>query len=328
MALDFGESEEGSERELPPPPPDWLPLHDFTGEAAQALEGLVSLIEMSGLGLEGPFSPESLGVPPHGELAKATKVLRSELVEGAGLAVVRGIEWPDNVPLCRTALLLFSAVLGCSIVPQSADLKEVVADVKVPDASEGIHTAYRGYRNAQAQMPHCDSICPGSCDVVAMLCRTPASDGGDSLFVPAEAVHQTISEESPELYQRLCAKWPWRHEKEWLDAWGRQEVLDDGLPILSRSSSGKLHCQAQFGKILRLNVEAGLGPAMAIEDGQALDLMEDVLGREALQKRWRLAAGDLLLINNWVWLHGRTAFAENPGEGAAKRHMLRVWMRW
>eukprot|EP00971_Amphidinium_carterae_P049836 982338-Amphidinium_carterae.1 len=45
---------ECSDEDVPqfPPPPAWLPLHSFKGEAAEALEGLVAAIEMSGLQLE------------------------------------------------------------------------------------------------------------------------------------------------------------------------------------------------------------------------------------------------------------------------------------
>ena len=44
-----------------------------------------------------------------------------------------------------------------------------------------------------------------------------------------------------------------------------------------------------------------------------------------LHFRFMQEPGDLLLLNNWVTLHRRTAFEDHP-EPERKRHILRIWL--
>ncbi|WP_255504874.1 TauD/TfdA family dioxygenase [Novosphingobium sp. EMRT-2] len=40
--------------------------------------------------------------------------------------------------------------------------------------------------------------------------------------------------------------------------------------------------------------------------------------------QFRLSPGDVVLWHNWSWLHGRTAFEDDPEQ---RRLLLRLWLR-
>lgn len=237
--------------------------------------------------------------------------------------------------------------LGGHPTRQSADLQELVGDVisRPPELGDRL---YRGYRNPNAQKLHTDSNRPGlfgqsKCDVLAMLCVRASTSGGSSRLLNAAALHQALATERPEIYARLrAASWPWVAEREWLPEWGPREELEQGLPLLLGASAAAVEQKleekkpvvaygVQYGKILRLNVEAGLKmradcPEALAEALEAMDVLEATANREGLALHLRLEEGDLLLLNNFAWMHGREAFPEEEPDGQ-RRHMMRLWLQ-
>lgn len=274
------------------------------------------------------------------ELAALLKAVRQQLTHGAGACLIRGFDAAlEDMPQRRTALLLLGMALGCAPTIQSADLKELVGDVRCRPPGEG-DREFRGYRNPNDQMLHNDSTRPGAfgssmCDIVVMHCVQPSTTGGRNKFIRAKTLHQALQAERPDLYARLRSPcWPWCGEKEWVPEWGMQEDLA-GLPLLHGDASGtggELQPAAFgviYGKVLRINVEAGfrrrsetMGQPMTPADAEALNFLEAVANREELGFKLRLEAGDVLLLNNFACMHAREAFPE-----AEQRHLLRLWLR-
>eukprot|EP00747_Dinoflagellata_sp_TGD_P121953 gnl/TRDRNA2_/TRDRNA2_173515_c0_seq1.p1 gnl/TRDRNA2_/TRDRNA2_173515_c0~~gnl/TRDRNA2_/TRDRNA2_173515_c0_seq1.p1 ORF type:complete len:347 (-),score=61.51 gnl/TRDRNA2_/TRDRNA2_173515_c0_seq1:259-1269(-) len=273
-------SDEDEPDEVPvAPPPAWLPFFDFAGDAADAFEGMAEMMGCFDVKMdEADLTPEAFGMHHKSPLKKSLASVRAELITGVGLALIRGISWPSDPTLRRSALLLFCAGLRMRPAPQSTDLRELVADVRprLPDEAER-DRLYRGYRNAQAQKLHTDSNRPSTfgtamCDVLAMLCVQPSGTGGNSMLLSAKALHSTIESERPDLYTRLCGAWPWAGKRDWMPEWGPQ-CNHEGLPLLSGGKDGVRH-GVQYGKILRENVEAGFANRMETGVGAAMTATE------------------------------------------------------
>ncbi len=58
---------------------------------------------------------------------------------------------------------------------------------------------------------------------------------------------------------------------------------------------------------------------------EALDYLAECAECPAMQARFRQRPGDIVLLNNFVTLHRREAFEDDPAPGS-KRLLLRVWL--
>jgi hypothetical protein len=58
---------------------------------------------------------------------------------------------------------------------------------------------------------------------------------------------------------------------------------------------------------------------------EALDFVEAVAAEPEMHVRFRQEPGDILLLNNWVTYHRRSAFVDHE-DPALKRHILRIWL--
>lgn len=146
-------------------------------------------------------------------------------------------------------------------------------------------------------------------------------------------------ERRPDLYARLQEpRWPWSGAKEWLPEWGPREEIETGLPLLFGNITGPGSAApsafgVQYGKILRQNVEFGfqrreelLARPKEEADEEALNFLQETANLEGLGFQLRLERGDVLLVNNFAWMHGREAFPEEEADGS-RRHIMRVWLR-
>ena len=66
-------------------------------------------------------------------------------------------------------------------------------------------------------------------------------------------------------------------------------------------------------------------PALTASQVEALDLVEAVADEPGMSVSFRQEPGDLFFINNWVLLHRRSEFTDDP-DAALKRHILRIWL--
>lgn len=64
-------------------------------------------------------------------------------------------------------------------------------------------------------------------------------------------------------------------------------------------------------------------PALSAEQIKAFDILDGLLNHPSLQRKRRLRPGEMIVVNNRVVLHGRTAF---PAEAGPGRLLLRTWI--
>jgi alpha-ketoglutarate-dependent taurine dioxygenase len=183
----------------------------------------------------------------------------------------------------------------------------------ITDRGQPFDRATRGYSGTAALPFHTD----GS-DFTALMCLGAAAEGGLSILASAATAHNTILAERPDLLDVLCRGF--HHHRRGEQAAGEPPVTRERLPVF-RVERGLIHCCYNRNPSDWLERE---GIEVTPIETEALDCLDAVLARPDHQVRMALRAGDIQLINNYVVLHGRTAYADGPGR---KRHLLRLWIR-
>ncbi|MFG1684080.1 TauD/TfdA family dioxygenase [Nonomuraea sp. NPDC049269] len=234
-------------------------------------------------------------------LTLPAKKAKAALEEGPGLMVIRG--WPvegwseEQIDqLCYT----FGSLIG---TPRAQKTGLVTTGENQPrrgmdDQGLAFHTDRGGP--------------PGPPHLVGLLCLRAAVRGGESLMVSGHSVHDRLLEERPDLLPEL-------YEDFHFGA-GTVTDFDRVYPVFERRA-GRVRVQYNRHWIERGQEAAGkpLTPGAVA----ALDAFDEILTDQGLVLRFSLRPGDLLLVNNDVVLHGRTAFTD---DSRARRRLARIWL--
>lgn len=237
--------------------------------------------------------------------------LSARLEDGPGILRLRGLraDAHDEETLTRM-LLRFARSLGTP-VSQNVDGDRVfrVADAGLAQSDP----RSRGPVSRNALTFHSDRA-----DVIGFLCVRPAAEGGDSIVVSAAAIHNRIARDRPELLAELYRPFYWqRHNIDTANErpWYR-------MPVFAREG-GRFAVTLMQVLIERAHRSPEL-PGLTPAQRRALETVQELAADHAFQLRFRQEPGELLLLNNYVTLHSRTAFSDPPG--APGRLILRVWI--
>ncbi len=193
-------------------------------------------------------------------------------------------------------MVTFSAPLH----PRKAFAKLSSARIRIdPEAfaKEGDGTRYS--QTEQALAAHTDSsFFADPHELVGFQMAIPDGAGGESFMVPVGDVVAHLDAET--ISQLRAPRFPFAG------------VL---RPILTGSEADPLLRYYRR----QIDEEAASGIPLSPDDVAALDALDAALARPDLQHRFRLAAGEFLLMNNLRVLHGRTGM-----DGASQRLMYRV----
>lgn len=315
---------------------------DLLDDPAQQAELDMALQAASGVATDA-LTAEAFPLGPvlRGRVAE----LREQVVDGPGLAILRlPIEWIARAGE-DTSTRVFVGL--CShlgrMIEQSKDLMETVARVEIPTNETVIaspNTVRRGYRNQKEQRVHVDASIPaprgrGETDILAMMCMRTAPDGGGaSKLTSAEALWAALSGH-PQHLRRLAAGFHYDAGVEWLPAWRQPQRSTAPVPLLWRDSKGRA-C-VQFGVNMRKNIEAAYSGADIgqVAGGRqlakhlkhapeatttapldqvgvdALDALDEAANSSACMHQLQLTPGCALILDNYRWMHGRTAFSDD-----------------
>ena len=251
----------------------------------------------------------ALAPPALPSLAERIDQLRSNLLHGHGLELIRGLPVDDIGDAAATgAMLAFASHLG-PLRPQNG-AGDMVGNVRNTGAQSNDPTV-RLYQTSERQTFHTDSA-----DVVGLLALAVASEGGDSLVVNAQAVYHAVYNRRPDLVAHLFS--PLATDR-------RGEVPADAdpwftIPVFTWFD-GRLTVmyQRQYIDSAQRFAEA---PALLADQIAALDVFDEVCNDPALQARMTLEVGDMQFVHNHSVLHDRTGFVDDP---ARPRHLIRTW---
>jgi alpha-ketoglutarate-dependent taurine dioxygenase len=238
--------------------------------------------------------------------------LADRLENGPGVILLRGIsvETSDEAEAKQQFLDLMSRV-GTAVSQSAAgDLVFSVRDAGFKDTD----TRARGPNTKKKLSFHTDR-----CDVIAFQCLQTAKSGGENQVVSSVAIYNEIRERRPDLLSVLMK--PFLYKRHNVDTGNAKSFCEQ--PIFS-------FCEDQFAcAFLRVLIDRAYAdeqtPNIAPEQKEALDFLESVAAEPEMQLRFTQEPGDILLLNNWITLHRRTAFEDWP-EPERRRHILRIWL--
>lgn len=157
------------------------------------------------------------------------------------------------------------------------------------------------------------------CDAIAFLCFRQAKSGGENLIVSSASLFNQMRIERPDLLQVLMQ--PFLYKRHNVDQGNTLNYVQQ--PIFS------IHQGHFAANLLRVLIERAYAmpdtPNMTIDQREALDYLEDMAERDTMHARYRLQPGDILLLNNFVTFHRRTAFVDHEAV-EQRRHLFRVWL--
>jgi hypothetical protein len=174
--------------------------------------------------------------------------------------------------------------------------------------------APRLYRTNKRQGYHTDS-----CDVVGLLCRCTAREGGLSSLVSSVTLFNEIRRRRPDLLPCLFA--PIETDRRGEVPEGQKPYFR--IPVFSWHG-GLLSAIYQRKYIDEARKLPGV-PPYTREQREALDLLDGLADDPGLHLRMEFQPGDIQLVHNHTILHDRTAFVDWP-EPERRRHLLRLWL--
>jgi hypothetical protein len=241
-----------------------------------------------------------------GATAEFVSRLRDMITSGCYFALVSGFPY-EPMSTAKDAYWLLGLLLGepLSQTPQ----RTLVGHIEEYLSSD------RNKRNWEASnaLPfHTDTA-----DLVAMLCIRSAPFGGLSQLASARTAHDLLLAEAPEHLAELYRPFPQAAGRKIGERWWT------AIPVFGFAENGDFAMRH-----VRWHVEASQrhtdAPRVTAGQRQAMDALDEILGRPGIALDMDLQAGDLQLFNNSEIVHARTEFKGTPsGEG---RLLLRIWL--
>ena len=235
--------------------------------------------------------------------------VRLDIATGRGAALLRGL---PEVHAADGPLLLWG--IGChlgSAEPQDAAgaLLHHVRDLGVQVTGTD-HV--RGFQTNAALDFHNDGG-----EAFLLYCLQQVPHGGDSLLVSAVAAYNELIERRPDLVRIL---------EQPIDFDARSQQLGgeprlQRVPIFVREGS-RLWTLYKRGYI-QLGQRFTEAHRLSAEQIEAMDCLDQICRDPAFHLRFRLQRGDLLFVSNFVMLHARQRYDDDPRQ---PRHLLRMWL--
>jgi len=250
---------------------------------------------------------------PLGPLEPRIEALRRELMEGRGMALLRGFP-VDRLSLGAVEILFWKIGLELGTPVSQSVLGERLGHVV--DVTDEDPNA-RGYRNSSELTPHTDLA-----DFLSFLCVRRAKSGGASRFVSALTVHEEIRRDRPDCLELLYRGFRFHRLGEHPPE--AAPITPHRVPIFSRCE-GLVSCRYISRAPLDIAADEDPEIVLSAEEIEAIDLFEAYAARPDLYVEFTLAPGEAIFANNFTVLHSRRPF-EDGATPEQKRHLLRLWM--
>jgi hypothetical protein len=267
------------------------------------------------------FGPESFAVP---ELAELFTWMVQQLEHGPGVVRLSGVPVdrvsPDDV---KRLFWGFCVNLGIPIYQTAAG--EVLGEVK---DETGTGTALHYNSGGSGPLLSARTIARSTgplrfhtdkCDLLCLLCATNAIDGGVSKIVSSVTIHNEIARRRPDLLRVLYEPY-WRRRP--LDEEGARADSVFPMAVFARGPDGAFTSQYSRTYINQAQ-EIPSVPRLTQAQIDAMDLLHEVGEEVCLQAPFE--PGDMQFLTQHVTYHGRTAFTDDPAQGA-RRVLLRIWL--
>jgi hypothetical protein len=226
---------------------------------------------------------------------------------GWGFAILRGLPVLDNEADMIKLFWLVAQHIGTPVT--QSNLADLVGNVR----HEAGASERRGYKSSGGMDFHSDFT-----PLAGLLCWKQAISGGESRLLSTSTIHDLMLHERPDLLPLCYDDVPYGRPGE-----NRaDEPAFSTQPIFTNGPDG-------FGgffsrKLIRWAIEDGVAPISKSQE-EAVDFLEEITQRSSLEFLYLLQPGDLLLLNNYRVLHGRSEFVDDD-DPDRRRHLFRIWL--
>ena len=250
-------------------------------------------------------------------LAREMPELRQRLDQGLGFVVI-------HTDLAETLSEQEFEILGWAICNYFGQIMRQGIDhdlrlFTVADKGEANSDPTRIGASAKRSAKHSDNGClePRPPCYLGLFCYQSSDQGGESTIISAQSILRTIMNERPDLLSHYFQTYHFRAPQS--HVWPSKGPTIQ-KPILE-FKNGEL--MVHYARIMITPGMEMAGEPLSPIQVEALDFLDEVLERPDLNFKTLLRPGDLLVMNNLAFLHGREAFS--PGSTGG-RNLKRYWM--
>lgn len=247
---------------------------------------------------------------PLARFADMLREVRAELMDGRGLAVLRGLPVAD---LGREAAAIAYFGIGTHLgrpISQNA-YGHFLGHVR--DFGKSFDDpSIRGYQSSAALGFHADHS-----DFVGLLCMQTSKSGGESRLASAVTLYNRLLAVRPDLVDVLGRDFYWTRHGEVPP--GKPPYYTQ--PVFS-FEDGYFSARGVSSYIMKAQGLPGV-PPFTPEQEEAMALFRETVPQCAADIPFQ--QGDIQFLHNHVILHSRNAFEDWP-EPERKRHLYRLWL--
>ncbi len=238
--------------------------------------------------------------------------LVDQLEHGLGFVLLRGLPIYDRFSEDQAAIIYWGIGrhMG-SLVPQNrkGDLIGQIRDL----GRRGPHD--RAYATNEDLGFHTDST-----DFVGLMCLRPSLHGGESFVASTGLLYNFVVDEHPEYLPILSKNFPtdWRNEEApGSPGWYLEPLYSYYEGALSATvRTGRAKSALRFAEV----------PRLTADEVSCFEYFDSLAKRPGVALGMQLQTGDLQFVNNFVTVHNRTSFVDDPEDPARQRHLLRLWV--
>ena len=287
---------------------EWL--YRLSGEEIEEIDGALRQLKAGGRQIPAAGKEDF----PLGRFARTLRLLQTEIENGLGIMVIRGLP-RDRYTAEEMGLLYWGigAHFGRAVAQNAqGDVLGHVRDMG-RDSQRDMHA--RGYQTASLLPFHNDS-----CDVVGLCCLETAASGGLSSVASSIAVYNELVRDRPDLARVLAE--PFYADRRGEESPGQKPYYVTPTFIWHKGRMFNRFNRTFINSAQRFNEVPRLTPLQI----EALDSVEALCRDPRFRLDIRLERGDMQFVNNYAILHSRSAYKDHPEE-ARRRHLLRLWLR-
>jgi len=244
-------------------------------------------------------------------LGKRLAAIRDEILNGLGFAQIRGFE-PERYSPEQQAIAFWgvSMHLGERVASQNAKGHVLGHIINI---GETVNNPNQRGPYSKDRIPyHVDC-----CDIVGLMCISPAKSGGESSLASSIAVHNEMVRRRPDLVPVLSE--PYYRDRRGEIPAGMEPWYK--IPIFNYND-GYLSTTIEPTYIGSAHRHPGV-PEMTPLQREAFEFVQALA--EELSLDIDFHRGDMQFLNNHVTMHSRQAFEDFP-ERDRRRHLLRIWI--
>jgi hypothetical protein len=250
---------------------------------------------------------------PLPSLGARLKGIAEDLVDGRGVALIRGLERERYSAEDASAIYWGVGTHLGRPWPQNAK-GHLLGDV-VDQGRRYDDPTSRGNELGGVGLPfHSD----GS-DLIGLFCLDAGAEGGESLVANIVSIHNQLVRDEPELAAELYGDFAYDMRGEH----GTDRKPWYTMPVF-QERGGRLFCR-YIRPYIRSAKRHADAPRPSEKAREAMDRVDALCAEPQHHVGMRLEPGDMQFINNYHVLHGRAPYQDDRDRGRI-RHLKRLWL--